>query len=162
MCRLARGSARVILAVATLAVAAACGGSSHPTASHLPPAPLGHAQCHATRLVDHSVLAQIATAHTNCLVADVIALGADKAAGRSYATDGFSCRATIEGSGSTWRSAWTGTYYSYDCAEGAAQVAFNWGTHYVYGMQSAGTTTPGPSPSTPAAAAKPGSAGAAT
>ena len=29
-------------------------------------------------------------------------------------------------------TAWSGTYYAYNCAAGAQQIAFNWGTQYTY------------------------------
>lgn len=97
------------------------------------PSPLGHGQCQAVEFSDRSVQAQIAVYNTNCSVTTgILGPAADRAKGAPYSTDGFNCTATKEGPGSTWASAWGSGYYAYNCADGAAQAAFNWGTDYTY------------------------------
>jgi hypothetical protein len=115
------------------------GGGTYPGtptfgAGHrLLPSPLGHGQCQAVEFSDRSVQAQIAVYNANCTVATgALGPAADGAKGAPYKTDGFTCTATKEGAGSTWASAWGSAYYAYNCADGAAQVAFNWGTDYTY------------------------------
>ena len=115
------------------------GGGTYPGtptfgAGHrLLPAPLGHGQCQAVEFADHSVQAQIAVYNTNCNVATgVLGPAADRAKGTPYKAAGFNCTAVKEGAGSTWASAWGSDYYAYNCADGAAQAAFNWGTDYTY------------------------------
>jgi hypothetical protein len=117
----------------------AVGGGTYPGtptfgAGHrLLPAPLGHGQCQAVEFSDRSVQAQIAVYNTNCTVATgVLGPAADRAKGAPYTDDGFTCTATKEGAGSSWASAWGTDYYAYNCADGAAQAAFNWGTDYTY------------------------------
>jgi uncharacterized protein YjbI with pentapeptide repeats len=115
------------------------GGSSHYTgtdhfgAGHrLLPSPLGEGQCEYQEFSDGSYQSQIAVYKANCNEADGTGLGAPGATGRAYNADGFRCTATPEGAGSEWASAWTGSYYAYDCTAGADQVAFNWGPHYAF------------------------------
>ena len=98
----------------------------------LKPAPVGQAQCQATKFADGSVVAQIAVENTDCTSVQPVEASADTARGAPYSKDGFSCSATAEGAGSPWASAWSGTYYAYSCKNGSAQVAFNWGTNYTY------------------------------
>jgi hypothetical protein len=103
------------------------------TGHRLLPAPLGHGQCQAVEFADHSVQAQIAVYNANCNVTTgVLGPAADRAKGAPYQADGFNCTAVKEGAGSTWASAWGSDYYAYNCADGAAQAAFNWGTDYTY------------------------------
>ncbi len=107
--------------------------TNHPvTGGHLEPSPVGSGQCHAQSWTDGSVTAQIAIENTNCTVAKSVEAGAHFAKGAAYSQAGFACKATAEGPGSPWSSAWAGTYYAYSCSMGAAQVAFTWGTHYTY------------------------------
>jgi len=54
------------------------------------------------------------------------------AQGAAFSSAGFSCAAAPQGPGSPWATAWSGTYYAYNCAAGAQQIAFNWGTQYTY------------------------------
>jgi hypothetical protein len=118
---------------------AGAGGGTYPGtptfgAGHrLLPSPLGHGQCQAVEFTDRSVQAQIAVFNTNCNVTTAI-LGpaADRAKGGPYKVDGFTCTSTKQGPGSTWATAWGSDYYAYDCADGPAQAAFNWGTDYTY------------------------------
>ena len=112
------------------------GGSYYPGTDYfgaghrLLPSPFGDGQCKYQEFSDGSYQAQIAVYEANCTQADVTGLGAPPAAGGAYNADGFQCTATAEGAGSEWGSAWSGTFYAYDCVAGAAQVAFNWGPHY--------------------------------
>jgi hypothetical protein len=100
---------------------------------HLLPSPLGEGMCQAQEFADHSVQAQIAVYQTTCTVAtETLGPAADHAAGSPFTAGGFACKATAEGAGSPWASAWGGTYYSYTCANGGAQAAFNWGRDYTY------------------------------
>ena len=117
----------------------AAGGGTYPgTATFGPghrllPAPLGHGQCQAVEFSDRSVQAQIAVYQTTCNVTTgVIGPAADRAKGAPFSVAGIACTATKEGAGSTWSSAWGSDYYAYNCADGAAQAAFNWGTDYTY------------------------------
>jgi hypothetical protein len=104
-----------------------------PNSSALQPTEVGSGDCQAKRFPDESVYAQIAySGGAACTLAEEVGYGADAAKGAAYSKDGFSCVDTPEGAGSTWVSAWTGTYYEYSCADGAEQVAFNWGTDYAY------------------------------
>lgn len=110
-------------------------GSSPTTSSpagSLKPTPVGSGQCQAMKFPDESAYAQIAVSVASCTVAESVGFGADAAKGGSYNRGGFSCTGTAEGAGSTWASAWTGTYYVYSCTSGSEQVAFNWGTDYAY------------------------------
>jgi virginiamycin B lyase len=112
------------------------GGSYYPGTDQfgpghrLLPSPLGDGQCEYQEFSDGSYQAQIAVYEANCTAADATGLGAARAAGGAYDADGFHCAATAEGAGSEWGSDWSGTFYAYDCIDGAAQVAFNWGPHY--------------------------------
>jgi hypothetical protein len=63
-------------------------------------------------------------------VAEKVLAASEVARGTAYNRDGFRCAATKEGTKRPWASAWGGTYYAYDCVNGAEQVAFNWGTDY--------------------------------
>ncbi len=115
------------------------GGATYPgtptfAAGHrLLPAPLGHGQCQAVEFSDRSVQAQIAVYNTNCSdTTGVLGPAADRARGGSFSAAGVSCTATKEGAGSAWVSAWGSDYFAYNCADGAAQAAFNWGTDYTY------------------------------
>ena len=114
------------------------GGSASAGTDHygpgntLLPSPLGDGQCEYQEFVDHSYQAQIAVYQANCTQADEVGIGAYRARGKAFSADGFTCKATAEGAGSQWASAWTGTYYAYDCKSGAVQVAFNWGPTYAY------------------------------
>jgi hypothetical protein len=117
----------------------ATGGGTYPGtptfgAGHrLLPSPLGHGQCQAVEFADRSVQAQIAVYNTNCNVTTgVLGPAADRAKGAPYKADGFNCTSVKERAGSTWASAWGSDYYAYNCADGAAQAAFNWGTDYTY------------------------------
>ncbi len=116
-----------------------------PAAGTLQPAPVGEGQCQAKRFPDESAYAQIAIGGgAECSAAESVGYGADGAQGAAYSRAGFSCKGTAEAAGSTWASAWTGTYYVYSCANGAEQVAFNWGLHYAYVPASTlPTITPG-------------------
>jgi hypothetical protein len=107
-------------------------GGTTTTTGTLQPAPVGSGECQAESFSDGSVYAQIAVANTDCTTAAAVAQDSDTAQGAPYSSDGFSCTATQEGPGSTWSSAWGGTYYAYSCADGSEQVAFNWGTDYTY------------------------------
>lgn len=117
-------------------IAGGGGGSPYPGTDQfgpgntLLPAPLGQGQCEYQEFRDESYQAQIAVYKADCTQADAVGIGAYKARGSGYSADGFTCKATPEGSGSEWASAWTGTYYAYDCKSATAQVAFNWGTQY--------------------------------
>ncbi len=99
----------------------------------LQPSSVGGGECQAKKFPDQSVFAQIAIAGgVSCTVLESVAYGSDAARGAAYSRAGFSCAATAEGPGSTWASAWTGTYYAYSCANAALRLAFNWGTQYAY------------------------------
>jgi hypothetical protein len=101
-------------------------------AGTLQPATVGDAQCGAGDTSDEGTYAQVAVSGATCPQATMVAYAAGSARGGAYSVDGFSCTANPEGAGSTWASAWGGTYYAYSCKNGAAQVAFNWGTDYTY------------------------------
>lgn len=131
---------------------AACGGStpsgsSSPTSpagtslSTLQPASLGNGECQANS-AGSGVYAQVAVSEdVSCDQAGNVAEAAGNAKGSSYIEDGFTCTATAEGTTSPWAAAWSGTYYAYSCKKGSEQVAFNWGTDYVYDGQGQSTTT---------------------
>jgi hypothetical protein len=107
----------------------------------LRPAPVGQGMCQAQGFADGSVQGQIAVYQTSCAVATAtLGPGADHAKGTPYSVAGYTCKATKEGAGSAWASAWGGTYYAYSCADGSAQAAFNWGRDYTYGSSGAGST----------------------
>jgi hypothetical protein len=105
---------------------------STPVSGTLKPEPVGEGQCQAKKYPDLAAYAQIAVSGASCQEAESVALGADAAKGAAYGRAGFSCSGTAQGAGSTWESAWTGTYYVYSCVSGGKQVAFNWGTQYAY------------------------------
>ncbi len=112
-------------------VVSPCPGAGHFGPDHtLLPSPLGHDQCQY-QFVDGSFQAQIAVSEANCAQADALGIGAYEAKGKPFAADEFNCKADAEGAGSEWASAWTGTYYAYNCKAGLVQVAFNWGEHYM-------------------------------
>jgi hypothetical protein len=139
-------SGRVVLSLAAvlflvLALAPAAGGvQSH--GGQLKPSPVGEGQCYYHQFSNSAAAAQIAESDTTCPVAEKVVLGSESARGSPYQADGFTCAATKEGTGSTWASAWGGTYYAYGCAKGSEQVAFNWGSDYTYTGTGATTTTP--------------------
>ena len=110
--------------------AASTGTDHYGPGNRLLPSPLGEGQCEYQEFADQSYQAQISVYEANCTQADAVGIGAYKAKGGAFSADGFSCTAQAEGAGSEWASAWTGTYYAYDCKAGATQVAFNWGPHY--------------------------------
>lgn len=101
-------------------------------ASALQPAPVGSGECQAKRFPDESVYAQVAILGLSCETFEAVAYGADAAKGSVYGRAGFTCTPTAEGAGSTWASAWTGTYYAYSCVSGSELAAFNWGAQYAY------------------------------
>ncbi len=104
-----------------------------PSSTALQPTEVGSGDCQAKRFPDESAYAQIAySGGASCTLAEEVGYGADGAKGAAYNKNGFSCSGTAEGAGSNWVSAWTGTYYDYTCADGAEQIAFNWGTDYAY------------------------------
>jgi hypothetical protein len=105
---------------------------STPVSGTLRPTPVGEGQCQAKKYPDLAAYAQIAVSGANCQEAESVALGADAVKGAAYSRAGFSCSGTAEGAGSTWESAWSGTYYVYSCTSGGKQVAFNWGAQYAY------------------------------
>ncbi len=109
---------------------ASSGTDHYGPGNRLLPSPLGEGQCEYQEFVDRSFQAQIAVYDANCTQADAVGIGAYRAKGGAYSADGFACTAKAEGAGSEWASAWTGTYYAYDCKAGATQIAFNWGPHY--------------------------------
>ena len=92
----------------------------------------GQGLCPAKKLPDRAVVAQFAATGAKCAVVEAIAFGADGAQGAAFSSAGFSCAAAPQGPGSPWATAWSGTYYAYNCAAGAQQIAFNWGTQYTY------------------------------
>jgi hypothetical protein len=102
------------------------------TTGGLQPTMVGQGDCQAMHFTDESVYAQIAVSYAKCTTAEAVAFGADAAKGAAYQSGGFSCSATAEGAGSTWASAWGGTYYAYRCVDGSEQIAFNWGVDYTY------------------------------
>jgi hypothetical protein len=101
-------------------------------ASALQPAPVGSGECQAKRFPDESAYAQVAVSGVSCEVLESVAYGADAAKGAAYNAAGFTCTPTAEGAGSTWVSAWHGTYYAYSCVSGSELAAFNWGAQYAY------------------------------
>jgi hypothetical protein len=102
------------------------------SATPFAPAPLGSGECQATRLPDGSTYAQIALSNAACAAVAYVAADAPTADGAGYTSNGYACTATKEGSGSTWASAWSGTYYAYVCTFGNQQLGFTWGKDYVY------------------------------
>jgi hypothetical protein len=101
------------------------------SSGHLLPAPVGSGQCQAGDKRG-LVYAQIAISGVSCSVAESVMTGSDAAKGASYSSHGFTCTAKTEGPHTSWSSAWGGTYYAYDCVDGAQQIAFNWGSNYTY------------------------------
>ncbi len=102
------------------------------SATPFAPAPLGSGQCKAMTLAGDSTFAQIALSNAACDAVDYVAARAPAAHGTAYTSNGYACSATREGAGSTWASAWSGTYDAYVCTFGTQQLAFTWGKHYVY------------------------------
>lgn len=140
----------VVLCVMTLSflpVATAGAVASH----RLEPSPVGHGECQAVRYRDDSVNGQIAISKTNCTVARRIEAGSDRARGATYSSGGFQCVAVKEGPGSTWSSAWGGTYFAYSCRNGKEQVAFTWGTDYTFGESPTTTVVVSTGPLRPSA-----------
>jgi hypothetical protein len=103
-----------------------------PVVGALQPAALGSGECQASSLPGGSTYAQIDAANAGCTTSVDLAEQAATAKGASFAWNGFQCTGAAEGAGSTWATAWSGTYYAYSCADGVEQVAFNWGTNYIY------------------------------
>jgi len=103
-----------------------------PVAGPLRPAAVGRGLCPAKKFADRSVYGQIAALGVRCRDVESIAFGADGAQGAPYSRAGFTCTAAAQGPGSTWAAAWSGVYYAYSCAAGSRQIAFNWGTQYIY------------------------------
>jgi hypothetical protein len=112
------------------------------TANQLQPTAAGLGQCDAG-----ANYAQIAIASgADCTTAKSVIKDASKANGANYTSNGYTCKATQQGSNTQWSDYWNGTFYSYSCANGSKQVAFNW--------QSLSATSPplptAPAPTTPA------------
>jgi hypothetical protein len=116
-----------------------------PPPAVLQPAAVGRGLCPAKKFLDRSVYAQVAAVGVKCPDVESVAFGADGAHGAGYSRAGFTCAAAPQGAGSTWAPAWSGAYYAYSCASGARQIAFNWGTQYMYApVESLQTVNPQP------------------
>lgn len=146
-------SVGLLLTGALLAGCGSSGPKAAPTTTTtlpgLAPTALGEGQCQASTLADGSSYGQIAIASgATCTTAAQVATGASAAAGASYSADGYSCTGTVQGPSSEWASSWGGTYYSYSCADGSSEVAFNWGEIYTYdsvvGSPSSNPLSPAP------------------
>lgn len=122
--------------------------TSTTAAGGLQPTALGEGQCAAGTLADDTSYGQVAVSSTTCSTAATVAAGAGAAAGASYTASGFTCTSTMQGPTSAWTSSWGGTYYSYRCADGTSETAFNWGPIYTYdetvGTSSASPFAPAP------------------
>jgi hypothetical protein len=117
--------------VDSLAVGIPCPAAGQFGPGHsLLPSPLGRSQCKYQEFAGGSFQDQIAVSQANCTQADALGIGSSKANGTPFAADEFTCKANAEEAGSQWASAWSGTYYSYNCKARLVQVAFNWGEHY--------------------------------
>jgi hypothetical protein len=110
--------------------AASSSNSSAPTFDahgKLEPTVPGGTQCSVGSLGDGSGYAQVAiSGGATCDVAESVIKGASGSNGEGYASNGYTCAATKQGSGTKWSSYWNNNFYSYTCSKGSAQVAFNW------------------------------------
>jgi|GEM_PF-3443894 len=81
----------------------------------------GDGQCGAS-----TNYAQIAIAGgATCTTAEAVVAAAN---GSDFSSNGYTCKATKEGSNTQWSSYWSGDFYAYTCADGSSQIAFNWQT----------------------------------
>ena len=93
----------------------------------LEPSVVGGTQCDLNTLPDGSTYAQVAIlGGATCTVAESVIQGSSGNNGNNYSSNGYSCTATKQGSGTQWSSYWNNDFYSYNCSMGSAQVAFNW------------------------------------
>ena len=92
------------------------------TGPRLQPTAVGGAQC---SIGDNYAQVAISGGAT-CTNAAAVIQDATQANGKNYKSNGYSCTATKQGSNTQWSSYYTGTFYSYSCADGGNQVAFNW------------------------------------
>jgi hypothetical protein len=109
-----------------------------PTGPALQPTGIGGAQCDVS-----DNYAQVAiSGGASCTTAESVIQDATKANGANYKSNGYSCSATKQGSNTQWSSYWSGTFYSYSCADGKNQIAFNW-------QPASAANNPPSTPSTP-------------
>jgi len=88
-------------------------------AGALQPTLPGYGQCGAA-----AKYAQIAVSGgATCATAESVVAAAN---GSDFSSNGYSCKATQEGSNTQWSSYWNGNFYAYTCANGGSQIAFNW------------------------------------
>jgi hypothetical protein len=122
----------------------------HNSVKHNQPTAPGYGECDAGSLSDGSSYGQIAISDgASCTTAESVIEGAASAAGAAYKSNGYSCTATKEGSGTQWSSYWgDATFYAYDCINGNKQVAFNWQSASAGSNES--TPSSSSTPSTPA------------
>ncbi len=124
------------------------------TGPRLQPTEVGGTQCDSGENA-----AQIAiSGGASCTTAEAIIQDATEANGANYKSNGYSCVGTKQGSNTQWSSYWSGTFYSYSCADGRDQVAFNW--QPASADNSGGTSDSSPSTSTPTATVTIGGPGA--
>lgn len=92
----------------------------------LEPTPIGGTQCDNPTLSDGSTTGQMAVSGgATCTDADSVIQGANGKNGANYSSGGYNCTGTRQGSNTQWSSYWNNNFYTYSCADGSSQVAFN-------------------------------------
>jgi len=92
----------------------------------LEPSVIGGTQCDNPTLNDGALTGQMAVSGgATCTEADAAILATNNIEGTNYSSNGYSCTATKQGSNTQWSSYWNNNFYSYSCASGSKQLAFN-------------------------------------
>lgn len=94
--------------------------------SVLEPTAIGGTQCDNPTLSDGSTTGQMAVSGgATCSDADSAVQSANNRNGANYSSGGYSCTGTQQGSNTQWSDYWNNDFYTYSCANGSKQVAFN-------------------------------------
>ncbi|HUC87009.1 MAG TPA: hypothetical protein VMR75_01610 [Candidatus Saccharimonadales bacterium] len=92
----------------------------------LEPTAIGGTQCDNPTLPDGSTTGQMAVSGgATCSDADSVIQGGNDKNGANYSADGYNCTGTQQGSNTQWSSYWNNDFYTYSCANGSKQAAFN-------------------------------------
>ena len=101
-------------------------GNTFGSNGKLEPTAIGGTQCDNPALSDGSTTGQMAVSGgATCSDADSVIQGANGKNGANYSGDGYSCTGTKQGSSTQWSSYWNDDFYTYSCADGSKQAAFN-------------------------------------
>ncbi|MFI5270814.1 MAG: hypothetical protein ACHQT9_02095 [Candidatus Saccharimonadales bacterium] len=92
----------------------------------LQPSAIGGTQCDNPSTSDGATTGQMAVSGgATCAEADAVIQDANNKEGTNYSSNGYTCTATKQGSNTQWSSYWNNNFYTYSCASGSKQLAFN-------------------------------------